>query len=70
MHRLMVQGTSLLRHLVNAPESVGSTVRNVVEEGVHRLRTHFEEWPELYVEQQVALCGATNRPNFGIVTST
>lgn len=51
----MVQGTSPLRNLGIAAKSAGSALRSIVKEGVHRLVTHFQEWPKRYIEMRAAL---------------
>ncbi len=51
----MTPDSSSWRGLVTAGTTLGSKLRAVAVEAIHRLRTHFEEWPERYIEQQAAL---------------
>ncbi len=51
----MSQDLDFFRGLVRTTKSVGSALRSIVKEGVHRLTTHFEEWPERYIEMRASL---------------
>lgn len=51
----MTSDSFIRRGLGTADTAIGSTLRSVAVEAVHRLMTHFEEWPERYIEQQAAL---------------
>lgn len=51
----MSQDLDFFRGFVKTTKSVGSAFRSIVKEGVHRLATHFEEWPERYIEMRVSL---------------
>lgn len=51
----MTPGSSIRRRLVTAGVSIGSTFRVAPVEAIHRLITHFEEWPEWYIEMRAAL---------------
>lgn len=51
----MSQALDLFRNLVKTAKSAGSALRSIVEEGVYRLRVHFEEWPEQYIEMRAEL---------------
>lgn len=46
---------AIFRDLVNTAKSAGSALRSIIKEGVHRLMTHFEEWPERYIEMRAPL---------------
>lgn len=52
---LMTSDSSSWCGLVTAVTTLWSTLSAVAVEAVHRLMTHFEEWPERYIEQQAAL---------------
>jgi len=46
---------AIWRDLFESVKSAESAVRSIVKEGVHRLWTHFEEWPEQYIEMRASL---------------
>lgn len=51
----MSQDLDLVRCLVKTTKSASSALRSIVKEGVQRLKTHFEEWPDRYIEMRASL---------------
>lgn len=46
---------AIWRDILESVKSAGSPLQSIVKEGVHRLQTHFKEWPEQYIEMRASL---------------
>lgn len=51
----MSRDAAIFRDLVKTVKSADSALRSIIKEGVHRLLTHFEEWPKQYIEMRASL---------------